>query len=316
MLNRKSFLAGSLAAAWALLEPVPVISLNKAERKKGTMKTTSPKKAAVIWYSQTGHTERYGKTIASVFRKNGLKVTASDYRKFDAKSIGSYDLVVMGSPVYYYEVPENFRSWIAALPSLEGIPVAAYVTFGGPGGNQYNAAMGLLQFQEEKGGIPVGMDMFGNMSTFAPTWSMGNVERILKYRHLPNKETYGRVKSMALRTLQAVWNKKTIKAEKKIDFREMFKGGISLWGTKLLMGKHHIDTKTCLKCGTCVEKCPAGAIDLTKQKVNTSRCIACLGCVNNCPVQAMKMEFLFRPVYGFNRFVEMNKVKIAEPEEG
>jgi hypothetical protein len=33
--------------------------------------------------------------------------------------------------VFYYEVPENLRRWLASIPEITGIPVAPFVTFGG-----------------------------------------------------------------------------------------------------------------------------------------------------------------------------------------
>ena len=50
------------------------------------------------------------------------------------------DLIVMGSPVFYYDVPGYVKNYIRSWPDLNRTPVAAYVTFGGPEGNQHNAA--------------------------------------------------------------------------------------------------------------------------------------------------------------------------------
>ncbi|MGL4369931.1 MAG: EFR1 family ferrodoxin [Spirochaetota bacterium] len=278
------------------------------------MKTTQPKKAAVLWYSQTGHTERYGRLIAKLLSKKGMKVTASDYRDFDISTLSSYDLIIAGSPVFYFEVPENFRKWLAGIPGLEGIPAAAYSTFGGEGGNQYNTAFSLLEFFTAKGAVPTAIDMFGNMSAFAPTWSMGNTKRTLAYKDRPDEQTYNRVRAFTAKVIDAVKAGKAAEIEKETTIKELFKGGGSIAFTKILIGNHHIDKKTCIECGTCVRKCPVTAIDLEKGTVS-SVCIACIGCVNNCPAGAMKMNFMGKPVYGFKELLKRNNIVIKEPAE-
>ncbi len=313
MMDRKTFLAGSLAAAGTLAAWRLNMLAATPETRSIKIKTTDPKKGAVIWYSQTGNTRRYGRLIAHTWKKSGLTVTASDYRDIDPAILPGMDVIAMGSPVYYYEVPVNFRTWIASLPRLDGIPAASYVTFGGEGGNQYNTVTGLLQSLGALGGVPVAMGLFGNMSAFAPTWSMGNTERILQYRHLPEGGTYERVSLFAATVLNNVKSGTGITVAKKSDYRELFKGSFSIWGTKLFISNHHINAKTCTGCGTCVEKCPVEAVSLAPHHINTSRCIACFGCVNNCPAGAMEMSFMGKKVYGYREFMKRNGITITEP---
>ncbi len=182
--NRRTFLKKGSLALLALSTSASLFPVRVHARAELTV--ADPRTAAVIWYSQTGNSERTGRLIAETFNKKGLNVTASDYRDFDRGSIGTYDLIVAGSPVYYYDVPENFKRWLKSLPEITGKPFAAYVTFGGPGGNQHNTVCTLAELLAEKGGVPVGMETFGNMSTFAITWSYGNEARVLEYRHLPD----------------------------------------------------------------------------------------------------------------------------------
>ena len=59
--------------------------------------------------------------------------------------INEVDLIVIGAPVFYYDIPDYVKDFIQSLPDLKGIPVAAYVTFGGPEGNQHNAACSILE---------------------------------------------------------------------------------------------------------------------------------------------------------------------------
>lgn len=311
--NRRTFLKkGSLA----LLALSTSASLFPSGVRAGTdLAAANPKTAAVIWYSQTGNSERTGRLIAETFHRMGLNVTASDYRDFDRGSIGAYDLIVAGSPVYYYDVPENFKRWLKNLPEITGKPCAAYVTFGGPGGNQHNTVCTLAALLAEKGGVPIGMESFGNMSSFAITWSYGNQARVLAYKHLPDDTAYDRMRTYARLILARVHQGHGMAIEKDCDLRELIKNSPSIWGTKLFITHHTIDGSKCIQCGTCLKKCPVNAIDLEKNHVDTDACIACLGCVNNCPAGAVHMEFMGKKVYGYHDFLEENHIRIQLPEE-
>ncbi len=312
MENRRSFLIKSSLAFMAMQVPFSGCSKTVAY---GKPKKVNPKTAAVIWYSQTGNTERAGKLIAKTLETNGIKTNFSEYRNFDQKSLGNYDIIIAGSPVYYYDVPSNFKNWLRSIPEITGTSVASFVTFGGEGGNQHNTSRTLVELLADKGGIPVGAAEFGNMSTFAITWSTGNAKRVLKYKHRPDQNTFYTIRQYTSLILKNINQEMSFNINKNIDFREMIKGTPSIWGTKLFINSHTIDKTKCIECETCTEKCPVAAIDIENGNVDDDLCIACLGCVNNCPSQAMDMEFLNKKVYGFNEFVKRNKIKISEPDE-
>jgi len=272
-------------------------------------------KALVLWYSQTSNTARTGRCIAKSLEKTGLYVKFSDYRNLEPSELSEYDLIVAGSPVYYYDVPSNFKTWLAKVPSLQGKHVAAFVTFGGEGGNQYNTACTLLDLLTSKGGIPTGLETFGNMSTFCITWSTGNKNRIMKYSHLPDGRSYSRMRDFALAVAENMKQHRTADFKKTWDYREWIKGSPSIKGTKTLINRHTIDKNLCVECGLCVRSCPVSAIDLSAGTIDGKACVACLGCVNNCPEQAVVMEFLFMGVKGFTAFKKENNIIINEPED-
>lgn len=272
-----------------------------------------PESAAVVWYSQTGNTARAGRVIAQTLEAQGLRVMAGEYRQVDKASLAACDLVIAGSPVYYYDVPENFKTWLAGIPEMQGRPVAAYVTFGGAGGNQHNTACTLLELLAKRGGAPVGLNAFGNMPTFALTWSYGNTARVLKYRHNPDRKTYAAIRAFARDILAAVDGGQSMEIAREFNYRDFIKSDPSIWGTKLFIDKHTINREKCIDCHTCTEKCPVGAIDLPNYQVNRERCILCLGCVNNCPEQAIDMVFMGKPVYGYHEFKRRYNIVIPDP---
>ena len=54
-----------------------------------------------------------------------------------------------------------------------------------------------------------------------------------------------------------------------------------------------VDENKCIGCGTCVERCPAGAISLNDQGiavVDKEKCTECGKCARSCPVEAISTE--------------------------
>ncbi len=318
MENRRIFikrcLVGCAVGYVAMAAPGLPISVH-AKLPQNPISKRNPQRALVIWYSQTGHTRRIGHIISHSWKKAGLTVEGADYREIDKNTLNNYDLIALGTPVHYMDVPVNLQDWIKTLPRIEGTSVAAYVTFGGNGNGQHNTACGLLERMVEKGGAPAGADLFGNMSTFAPTWSAGNAARILAFRDRPNEKTFQQARAFADGILADVAAGRTYKIDREFGLESLMGIVPQIGLTKLMITNHHIDKSLCIKCGTCLKKCPVGAIDLPAGSVDSGRCIACIGCVNNCPTQAMKMNFIGKPVYGFKEFLKRNSIVIAEPAE-
>jgi len=313
--SRRTFLK-KIAAAYMALS-VPACSLMMARREYGPLKTKQPRNALVMWYSQTGNTKRNGGLIAKAWERNGLETHASDIREIDASSLGHYDLIMIGSPVFYYDVPENVKDWLVRIPRIDGTPVASFVTFGGEGSNQHNTACTLLELLADKGGVPIGMEAFGSMTSFPPAWSWSpdTEENVLEYKYLPDKKTYDRVRKFASHMVARVREAKSIEIDPKLSFGDVKKNLAPAWFTKLLIGEHRIDQERCIGCGTCKKMCPVGAIDPFVDRVDTDRCIVCFGCLNNCPVEAVHMEFMRTKLSGYLEFIKRNQIVIKEPEK-
>ncbi len=312
MISRKNLLITGIAAA--ATAGLIGKAMGSKVRSSGKAIKGKPINALVFWYSQTGNTERIGRAIASAWKKAGLNVNSGDYRDIDKTTLDKYDIIAAGSPVYYYEVPENFREWIKNIPQINGTPVAAFVTFGGEGGNQHNTVCELTGLLADKGAIPVGTAGFSCMSSYALTWSSGNVSRILKYKDRPGVETFAAASGFAQEILQKASNGIQAEVSGNFSLRNIIKGSPSIGATKLLITGHRVNTEKCISCGRCRRACTVNAIDPDKGTVDTDKCIACLGCVNNCPTGAVEMNFLGKEVYGYREFIKRNSITPAEPE--
>ncbi len=270
----------------------------------------------VLWYSQTGHTQRNALLIANIWQSKGLKVTAKDIRDFDSSTINEFDLILLGSPVFYYDTPEYVQKWLSELPALKQMPVAAFVTYGGPEGDQYNAACTILELLVQKGGVAVGLRTFMNMATFPIYWSNNSIDKsILDNRDLPNEETYTAVRAYAESVLEQVNLGYAIPFEKKVTLRRLSTLFDPIWWTKRLIDAHKIDPEKCIQCGICQKKCPVNAIFPKTAEIDFERCVLCFGCLNNCPAQAVVMEYKGRNLFGFWELLKRKHITIKEPKE-
>ncbi|MEW6668523.1 MAG: EFR1 family ferrodoxin [Thermodesulfobacteriota bacterium] len=313
MESRRSFLVKGAVMCAGLSLDLTACSYLTEQRAMTSLSTTDPRKALVLWYSQTGNTERYGKLIARRLEIAGLSVKSAEIRHMDPASVISHDLIVLGSPVHYYDIPPNVKRWLERIPPVRGCATAAYVSFGGPEGNQHNAACSLLELLRTKGGVPVGLDAFMNMGTMpVPGWQGPGIQ---EHRHLPDEHTYARVRLFTKTVLERVREGSPISFSRMLTLREGLTALPLVGLTKWYLTRHHIDAEKCAHCGLCESRCPANAINVSKGTIDRGACIACFACINNCPTGAVYMEMGGKALQGFKRFREENGISVTEPEE-
>jgi len=317
MENRRCFFKKSAIIVSVAAFPVlpSCITLNTIEAQV-PLKSKEIKNAAVLWYSQSGNTEKCGKVLAKTLEKKGIKVVYGDLRDIDKSIVSNVDLIVIGSPVFYYDTPEFVKDFIESLPELNGIPVAAYVTFGGPEGNQHNAGCSILEGLVQKKSVPVGLESFMSISSYSLSFKENDISITTKQNTiLPDQNTYKKVREYAGFILSQVEKGSTSKFKRTLTLREFSTYFGPEWWTKLTVDNHHIIEQNCVGCNACVEKCPTDSIDLDSFSVNTDSCVLCFGCINNCQYQAVNMESNNKKLIGFHEYMEKNNLKFVLPNE-
>jgi ferredoxin/flavodoxin len=311
METRRNFIKKSAIVGAALCLPVSLTRESRADYPN--FKTRNPKKVLILWYSQTGHTHRYARLIGCILKGKDLTVDSHEIQEIDKNLLPDYDLIIIGTPVFYYDTPSNVSEWLEKIPSIKGTPVAAFVSFGGPEGNQHNASCHILKLLADKGGVPVGRDAFRNIPTY-PTPKWDNPQQI-SGQHLPNAATFDQVRRFTADMLARISRGETISIGYEVAMREGLRVLPLVWLNKKAISKHTVDAQKCIGCGTCVRKCPTKAINPFKQIVDHDRCLACFGCLNNCPADAVVMEYRGERLYGFPEYLKRNKITIMEPLE-
>jgi ferredoxin len=267
---------------------------------KVPVKSKMVRTAAVLWYSQTGNTRKCGRAVAKSLNREGVYVTESEIRDFDPTYVTDFDLIVIGSPVFYYDIPYQLKEVLQSFPDLNGVPVAAYVTFGGVEGNQHNAACSILEELTRKNGVPVGLRSFQSTSSF----SIGFKDSKPDNNRLPDKKTFEKAYEYARDIKSEVEKGNSSNFKKTLTLKQSSICLGPMWWTKQFVNKHLIVENSCTGCGICIKKCPAKAIDPDTFSVDSKACVLCLGCVNNCENGAVHMEYNSEKVIGFKEYLK------------
>ena len=83
----------------------------------------------IVYYSQTGNTQKIARAIRSGLRENGDEVTLRFLKEASYRELENYDALGFGSPVWY-EMPPNMRKFVEEMPDQKGKPGFSFCTHG------------------------------------------------------------------------------------------------------------------------------------------------------------------------------------------
>lgn len=89
----------------------------------------------VIYYSQTGNTEKAAEALAKGMKRAGASVVVKRVEDVDPSELEKYGLICIGTPVHYFRPAGKVREFLEKLPNLAGKFGVAFSTYGdlGPG---------------------------------------------------------------------------------------------------------------------------------------------------------------------------------------
>ena len=132
-------------------------------------------KALVVYFSQTGNTERMATVIAETLRKEGLDVDCKRVSQATVEDLLGADAIVAGSPTYYgsmaAELKDLFDRSVERHGQLDGKVGAAFASSANVGGGNETTVLDILQAMLIHGmiiqGDPQG-DHYGPVGIGAP----------------------------------------------------------------------------------------------------------------------------------------------------
>jgi NAD(P)H dehydrogenase (quinone) len=106
-------------------------------------------KALVVYYSRTGNTKKMAVRVAAGLKKAGLETDLKKVEETDVSDLPAYDLILIGSPVYYgtmsWPVKKLLDESVKYHGKLRGKVGGAFVSSGNPSGGKETAVLDILK---------------------------------------------------------------------------------------------------------------------------------------------------------------------------
>jgi ferredoxin len=253
-----------------------------------------------IYFSPNGTTKRVVEAIADTIQvesSNRIDMTSPET---ETRNFGELkdEMVIIGTPVYSYRVPSIATSRLRRLKA-NNTPAVVVVVYGDVA--YMDALLELHDIAAETGCKPVAAGVFIGEHSLLP-FASGRPDT----EDLKKAEDFGKKIRDKLDGIKTLDDIPPIQVPGIRPYRNMESTPQEFIQTYPLTRE-----TLCIKCGTCVSVCPAGAITINDTvQTEQEACILCCACVKNCPAQARVMD---SPHY--REILESMKKKVPERKE-
>ena len=259
-------------------------------------------KSLIVYFSQSGTTARVAESIAAGLRAEEYQVDLCNLKDEQPPKASSYDLIGIGSPVYYFRPPFNVTDYIKRLPDLNGRASFTFVLYGTCKGETGTTIRRTLA---RKGAREIGY-----LACHGADYFMGYLRRGYLFsphnptaEELAQAETFGREVAARLAG-QPYAGAKEDRPPAAIYRLERFL--VNRWLVKQMYSRlFTVNAKKCNACGLCTRLCPTQNItqDKNERPVWGRNCLLCLTCELKCPKDAITSPVswpLFTPFMAYN----------------
>ena len=248
-------------------------------------------KVLMIYFSQTGNTEKIAENIQNGIIKSGNTCEIVKIKGVNVNKLEKYDLIGIGTPTFFYREPINVKNFIQDLKEIKGKHCFLFCTHGSLIGNTFYY---MNEELTKKGFTIIGsFDCYGYSSIqFYPKLmhTEGHPDKI----ELKEAEEFGE-------NICEI-NVKIQKGETSLipEFELISKTWWSRQSKQLrlevlrnISPKFKINVDKCTKCLTCQENCPTNAInvEVDPPEVQKDGCIFCWYCEKACPEGAIEADW-------------------------
>ncbi len=231
-------------------------------------------KVTTAYFSPTGNSKKYSILLAE---KIGLPFKELDFTKRENRQnnfeFSKGDIVIFSAPVYAGRLPN-----INLFENIEGNGAYAVcmVTYGN---REYDdALLELKNICEQKGFYVIAAVAWIGKHTYSDVLGADR----------PNEKDVLKIEELA------VYLQNSMEKQDFLGKHLKVKGNPNYCEHKALSFVPQPDEK-CSQCGSCVKKCPVGAINGKTLLADAEKCISCFACVKGCTRHARKIEDSFFP---------------------
>ncbi len=250
-------------------------------------------KCIVIYFSQTGNTEKVAKAIQAGVKRVAGHCDIVKIKEANPRHLYEYDLIGLGTMVMERE-PGNVTAFINDMRFVGGKHIFAFATHGTTPELLFPSMVPKLK---HRGLVVIGTrDWYGNCCLpyqSEPYATAGHPDEI----DLEEAENFGR--EMVERS-QRIFNGETGLIQPVPKAPEGPKYGdedVSIANKFKSMAKLNMEKCIYPRCRLCMDNCPMDGIDLSvKPPVFAKPCINCMFCEQICPTGAIDAEAWYEAV--------------------
>jgi flavodoxin/ferredoxin len=253
-------------------------------------------KALIVYFSQGGTNARVADAIAAGLRKAGYEIDLWNLKNGRPPDFRGYQLLGIGSPVYYFHLPLNVSHYVQHLPDLGSIPAFVFIVHGSL---RIDTANWLRRTLERKGAREIGYFHCRGEAHVLPLLRQGYLFSPGRpsERDLVKARNFGI--AVAARAAGAPYVRPPLEPKPPLIYR-LERLLASRWLMEHLYNRlFRVDSSKCTACGLCMEICPTGNITRDPRGFPQwdRRCLVCLSCEMKCPEEAITSA-LDRPFPG------------------
>ena len=259
-------------------------------------------KCLMLYFSLGGTTGRVANSIANGLNSANCKVDLCNIKDSEVPELKGYELLGIGTPVYYYRPTFNVIDTLNSLPDLKGM---AYFTFILYGTYRFDTDIIINKILSSKNAYQIGC-----YHCYGEDYFLGYLKRGFLFS--PNHPTSQELEKAEVFGREVISNYKNNLPVKSDDeqkpkvINRIQRFSVNQWLSKNILNKFFkVNRNKCNSCGICIKECPTENISMDEDKHPTwgSNCILCLYCELKCPKEAISTPvnwLIFKPFLIYN----------------
>ncbi|UCC61007.1 MAG: EFR1 family ferrodoxin [Dehalococcoidia bacterium] len=256
----------------------------------------------IVYFSQSGTTARVAESIAAGLHSSDYEVDLFNINGSPPPDFGGYDLLGIGSPVYYYRPPFNVSDYLRSMPVIRGLPVFVFMMYGTyrfDTGNRIRRALAGKGAREVGYFHAHGADLYPGYLKEGYLFSPG----------YPTEEELSQAEEFGRHVAARVEGGEYIMAEADRPPPPIYRFerfALGRWFFRNIYSRlFKADREKCTACGVCIQLCPSGNIveGRGRRPVWGRNCLLCFTCQVQCPEEAVIWRLgwtLMRPFTIYN----------------
>ena len=244
-------------------------------------------KALIIYFSQTGNTEKVAKAIQAGVKQVTGHCDILKLKDANPRRLYEYDLIGLGFPIMKFVEPGNVRAFINNMRFVGGKHVFVFCTHC----TMWSYKQSIVPRLEHRGMTVIGArDWYGHsngpLALPTPYFTDGHPDEIdLKEAKDFGREIVERSRRISAGETSLIPPKP--KPEPMPEGYQIVDDALN-WRK---MAKLNMEKCTYPECRLCMDNCPIDGIDLTvKPPVYANPCIDCMFCGQICPTGAIEID--------------------------